>query len=94
MFEIGLGAALAGLAVLLYLAGRRLWWRWQSRRHPSVASATRYAVWHTQGTVRRLYHESDDPRTAKAHFYANNAPRGTTVELYDRGKFRGRRRLA
>lgn len=95
MYSPVVGVALMGvvIALVVLLIWRRVWWYVQWRRHPSVASPTRFAVWHTLGPARRLYHTSDDPRTAKAHFYANNAPRGTTVELYDRGMFRGRRVL-
>jgi hypothetical protein len=80
-----------GVGLLLRTSWRRLWWLVQGHRHPATAGPARFAVWHQLGPARRLYHTSNDPRTAKAHYNANNAPRGTIVEFYDGGKFRGRR---
>ena len=84
-----------GLCLLLGLflpaLGRRVRWWWLRHRQPSQAYSARFAVYHTFGTERRLYHTSNDPGTAKAHYNSNNAPRGTVIEFYDAGKFRGRR---
>jgi hypothetical protein len=70
---------------------RWLMWWWLRHRQPATPGPARFAVFHTVGHVRRCYHTSNDPQTAKAHYHANNAPRGTVIEFYDRGKFRGRR---
>jgi len=86
---IGVACLLVG--VLLPVIARRVRWWWLGHRQPNQGYSARFAVYHRLGTARRLYHTSNDPRTAKAHFNANNAPRGAIVEFYDAGKFRGRR---
>ena len=91
--------ALALMAIGSGLVGALLFWAvvrgWRyvqfRRRKPAQTFGYRYAVTHALKNDRRLYHESNDLSAARAHYYANNAPAGASVEFWIDGACRGQR---